>query len=67
MPIPMIEEYQGVVYPPVTLDPADCTLKHQIVDLLDLADQSDDPEDAVFLLIDAVKLLEAAIERTDDS
>ena len=65
MPIPMIEEHEGVKYPPVTFDPADYTLKDQIVNLLDLADQSDDSDDAVFLLIDAVKLLEAAIERID--
>jgi|TARA_R100001143_G_scaffold63464_2_gene70704 hypothetical protein len=69
--IPMIKEYEGVQYPATTLDPNDCTLKDQITDLLDAADQAfaendvewDETHDPAFPLIDAVKLLNAAIER----
>ncbi|MGB1876025.1 MAG: hypothetical protein ACPHGY_03735 [Rhodospirillaceae bacterium] len=67
----MIREYEGVKYPPVTADPDDCTLKDQIVDLLEYADQAFSEQDMemhdpTFLLMDAVKLLNAAIERLDN-
>ena len=72
MSIPMIREYEGVKYPPVTFDPSDCTLKDQIVDLLENADQAFseqdmEMQDPTFLLMDAVKLLNAAIERLNNA
>ena len=71
MAIPMIKEYEGVKYPPVTFDPNDCTLKDQIIDLLENADQAFSEQDMemhdpTFSLIDAIKLLNAAIERINE-
>lgn len=71
MSIPMIREYEGVEYPPVTFNPDDCTLKDQIVDLLESADQAFSEQDMemhdpTFLLMDAVKILDAAIERLNN-
>lgn len=69
--IPPVFEIEGVSYPPPTFDPEQCTLKDQIVDLLDAADQhyaeflSGSEPDYSFPLIDAVKILQAAIRRSD--
>jgi len=70
--IPPVFEIEGVSYPPPVFDPDECTLKDQIVDLLDTADQhyaeffaGEVEDDYVFPLIDAVKILQAAIERID--
>ena len=72
--IPPVLEYQGVKYPTsLTFDPDDCTLKDQILDLLELADMryaeslsndSDDDEKYYwhFMLIDAKTLLDAAMD-----
>ncbi len=69
--IPPVLEHEGVQYPPNTFDPDDCTLKDQVVELLDMADQhyaeaiAGKDSDPAFNLIDAVKILNAAIERLD--
>ena len=75
MSIPMIEEYEGVKY--YCLHEED-TLKDQVIELLELADQNyedrfkgDVPlhpaeESYIFNLIDAIKILTAAIERFDN-
>tara|TARA_Y100000588_G_C14075300_1_gene847635 strand:- start:309 stop:566 length:258 start_codon:yes stop_codon:yes gene_type:complete len=69
--IPAVLEHFGVLYPPTTLDPDDCTLKDQVIDLLDMADQhyaeaiAGTDADPAFLLIDAIKILNGAIEKLD--
>ena len=70
--IPPVFEIEGVSYPPPTFNPDECTLKDQIVDLLETADQqyaeflSGNDTDYSFPLIAAVKILQAAIRRADN-
>ena len=70
--IPSVFEIEGVSYPPPTFNPDECTLKDQIVDLLETADQhyaeflSGSEPDYSFPLIEAVKILQAAIRLSDN-
>lgn len=70
-----VPEYQGEVFPAVTWDPDDSTLKDQIVMLLDLADQgyaevldgeAVEGNDPCFLLIDIKKILDGAIDNLSE-
>tara|TARA_R110001592_G_scaffold30817_1_gene109689 strand:+ start:818 stop:1090 length:273 start_codon:yes stop_codon:yes gene_type:complete len=70
-----VHEYQGEVFPSATIDPADSTLKDQILILLDFADQNyaevlagEDVEvnDPTFLLYDIKKILDGAINNLSE-
>jgi len=70
--IPMISEIEGVSYSPAYGDPEQATIKDQVLELLTSADDryaeflSGHCPDYAFDLIDAVKLLNAAIDRSDE-
>lgn len=73
--IPAVLKYQGVKYSTSSFDPNDTTLKDQIVELLELADEryaevlnGDDPEDGnpCYMLIDARAILEGAIAQISE-
>lgn len=71
-----VHEYCGEVFPSATIDPADSTLKDQILMLIDLADEryaevlagvDIEGNDPCYLLVDAVKILEGAISNLEAS